>query len=443
MQHRRDDSAPDLVLQTDAGPAVRMGLAILLVGFGGFMSWAATAPLDEGAVAPGVVTVGTYRKTIQHQEGGIIKEILVRDGDLVAAGQALVRLDEVQARSQAASLRAQYMSQFAVQVRLLAERDHRTDVRWPQPLVEARPDPQIAGVLRVQEDLFHTRRRAFEGNLSILRETAVGLEEQVKGLEQLVAGKERQLRLLEEDVASNRALYEQRFISRTKLYEVERLQADVGSSMGEDMSKLASAKQALAEVRLKLRQVEQEYMREVSTELTDAQREANRLREQLMGAEDTVRRVTILAPEDGVVVALAVHTVGGVVQAGDTLMEVVPRHSDLLVDARIPPQDVDRIYPGLPAEVRFTAFPLASTPIVLGAVQTISADRLTEQRTGEPYYLARVSVPGAELAKLGPHGEKVRPGMSVDVIFKAGERTMLTYLFKPLADRLARAFKEE
>jgi len=433
----------DLKLPTDATPVIRFGLAVLLFGFLGFLAWAVLAPLDEGAVAPGVVTVESYRKAIQHQQGGIIKELLVRDGDEVRKDQPLVRLDEIQVEAQAASLRGQYLSLSAAEARLLAERDHRGEVRWPQELLDAKKDPQIADLLKVQDDFFRTRRRAYEGELSILRESIAGLTEQIKGLERLVAGKERQIKLLDEDLASHKKLFEQGFISRSKLYEFERLQADVASSLGEDLSKLASATQALGETKLKLLQREQEYRREVTTQLTDVQRETGRLREQLTAAEDTARRIVIRAPEDGVIVGLAVHTVGGVVKPGETLMEVVPKSSGLIVDAQVQPHDVDRVYPDLDAEVRFTAFPMASTPIVVGKVVRISADRLTEPRTGQAYYLARVDVPAEELSKLGANRDKVRPGMNVDVIVKAGERTMMTYLVKPLRDRLARAFKEE
>jgi HlyD family type I secretion membrane fusion protein len=441
--HDEHDGYGGLKLKTDAMPVVRFGLGVLLFGFLGFLAWAVLAPLDEGAVAPGVVTVESYRKAIQHQQGGIIKELLVRDGDAVKQGQPLVRLDEIQAESLAGSLRVQYLGLLAVETRLVAERENAAQVPWPKELREAREDPQVANVLRVQEDLFRTRRRAYEGELSILRESIAGFTEQIKGFEGLVAGKEQQIRLLDEDLASNKKLFEQGFISRSKLYELQRLQADLASSLGEDMSKRASAKQALAESKLKLLQREQEYRREVSTQLTEVQREGAKLREQLNAAEDTARRVVIRAPEDGVVVGLSVHTVGGVVKPGETLMEIVPQHSGLIIDAQVQPHDVDRVYPGLDAEVRFTAFPMASTPIVIGKVERVSADRLTDQRTGQPYYLTRVLVTADELTKLGPNRDKVRPGMNADVIVKAGERTLFTYLVKPLRDRLARAFKEE
>lgn len=427
---------------TDYPRAIRLGMGILAVGFGGFLLWALLAPLDEGIPATGVVAVESNRKRIDHPSGGVIEKILVREGQGVQAGEDLLVLNETQARSALNATLAQWYSAQAVLARLMAERDGAGAIAFPTELKEAAArDQEVSELLRVQSNLFQSRRLAIRGELRIIAESTRGLEAQLDSLAKLKAGREKQVALFNEQLDSFQRLKKEGFVSRNYLVDIERQLAEVQSRQSEDMSNIAGVNARLSEFRMRGAQREVEYRREVETQLTDIQREAATLGERLAAQRDTVERLAIKAPVSGIVVDLAFHTVGGVIKPGDRILDIVPQGDRLIVEAQVAPQHIDRLHAGLPADVRFDAYSSrAERPLVRGSVEVVSADALINQRTGAPYYAMRVTVPPEEAKRLGDL--KLQPGMQTTVMVKTGERSLMVYLIRPLLRRFDAAMTE-
>lgn len=420
---------------------LRLGWWILLVGFGGFLAWAAFAPLDEGVPAPGVVSVESQRKRIDHLTGGLIDRILVREGQQVREGQELVVLDEAQARAALNGALGQWRIAMATEARLKAERDGLKIIAFPKELTAAAREPEVASALRAQEELFRSRRGAFDGELRIIQESVRGLAQQVRTLDQLQLDREKQVQLFQQQLSSFRNLSTQGFVSRNQLLELERQLAEVQSRESETLANIAGANARLAEFRMRGAQREMEYRREVETQLADVHKELATLGERVAAYRDTYSRLVIRAPVSGTVVDLAFHTVGGVIKPGDRILDIVPEGDELIVEARIPPQYIDRVHAGLPADVHFDAYMnRAERPVISGKVLLVSADVLTDQRLGHSYYSTRVTVPGTELRKLG--NLQLQPGMQGTVMIKTGERSLLVYLTRPLFRRFTAAMGE-
>jgi HlyD family type I secretion membrane fusion protein len=417
------------------------GAFVTLVGVGGFLLWAAFAPLDEGIVTQGVVTLEHHRQSIQHLRGGIVKEIRVRNGDPVHAGDALIRLDETQALAEMSLVKGQYLSTRATEARLLAERDRGAVLTFPEEVTREAGDPRIADFLRVQTELFETRAKSLAGEIAVARENMAGLQEQLGGLRELEQSKARQMRLYEEQLNSMRALLEKGYVARTQLFDLERMLAGVSGSRGEDLGNIARLQKNISELKLRVLNIEQQHLKDVGTQLQDVQKEAASLRERMSAAADALERMVATAPVDGYVMGLNAHTVGGVILPGQEIMSIVPLGEPFMLDVRIQPKDVDKIRAGLPAGIRLTAFNRNTTPVVQGRVTGVSPDRLQDERTGEPYYSSRVVLGEEGLAQL--RDLQIQPGMPADVIIRTGERTLLEYLCKPLLDRFARSLKEE
>lgn len=425
----------------DYGSAVRLGLWVLVLGFGGFMAWAALAPLDEGVPAPGVVAVESQRKRIDHLNGGIVEKILVRDGQRVREGDELLVLNETQGRAALNATLSQWRSALATEARLKAEQAGAAAVAFPPALAAAEGEPEVAAAMRAQAELFRSRRAALEGELRILRESMRGLQAQLASLDQLKAGRAKQIALFNEQLASYRSLSRQGFVSRNQLLEVERQLAEVQSKESEDLANIAGINARLAEFRMRGAQREIEYRREVETQLAEVQKEVATLGERLAALRDTHERLVIRAPVSGTVVDLAFHTEGGVIKPGDRILDIVPGGDNLIVEARVPPQYVDRVHAGLPADVHFDAYmSRAERPVISGTVAVVSADALLDERSGAQYYAMRVTVPAAELEKLG--GLALQPGMQGTVMVKTGERSLLVYLARPLLRRFDTALTE-
>lgn len=425
----------------DYGSAVRLGLWVLVLGFGGFMAWAALAPLDEGVPAPGVVAVESQRKRIDHLSGGIVERILVRDGQRVREGDELLVLNETQGRAALNATLSQWRSALATEARLKAEQAGAAAVAFAPALAAAEGEPEVAAAMRAQAELFRSRRAALEGELRIIRESMRGLQAQLASLDQLKAGRAKQIELFNEQLASYRSLSRQGFVSRNQLLEVERQLAEVQSKESEDLANIAGINARLAEFRMRGAQREIEYRREVETQLAEVKKEVATLGERLAALRDTHERLVIRAPVAGTVVDLAFHTVGGVIKPGDRILDIVPEGDNLIVEARIAPQYVDRVHAGLPADVHFDAYmSRAERPVISGTVAVVSADALIDERSGTQYYAMRVAVPAAELDKLG--GLALQPGMQGTVMVKTGERSLLVYLARPLLRRFDTALTE-
>lgn len=426
---------------TDYAGAVRMGLWLLGLGFGGFLLWATLAPLDEGVPAQGVLSVDTKRKRIDHLLGGLVERIAVKEGQKVKEGDELVILNEVQVKAVLNSTQSQWRLAVATVARLQAERDGLKTIAFPGELLAGKPDPEVEAAMRAQQDLFRSRRSALEGELRIIRESARGLEGQLSSLDALKAGREKQIQLFAEQLASFNKLNKQGFVSKNQLLDLERQLAEVQSRQSEDLSNIGGVSARLADFRMRDNQRMVEYRREVETQLTEAQRELALQGERLAAIRDSFGRLAIRAPVAGTVVDVAVNTVGGVVKPGERIMDIVPDGEDLIVEAQLPPQYIDRVHAGLPADVHFDAYvSLASMPVVSGKVSVVSADVLTDQRTGIQAYSMRVAISGEETRKLGRL--RLQPGMQCTVMVKTGERPLMSYLLRPFLRRFATALSE-
>ena len=429
------------VPNADYAGAARRGLWILGLGFGGFIAWAALAPLDEGVPAQGVVSVESKRKRIEHLTGGIVEKIQVREGDRVREGQELLVLNETQAKAALNSVRGQWRIAAATAARLNAERSGQKGVQFPSELENGASEPDVAAAMSAQRDLFRSRRSALEGELAIIRESVRGLELQIRSLDQLKAGRERQIQLFNEQLASFTKLNAQGFVSRNQLLDIERQLVEVQSKQSEDLANIAAVNARLAEFRMRGAQREAEYRREVETQFADAQRDASTLAERLAGLRDTYERLAVRAPVSGIVVDLAFHTVNGVIKPGDRILDIVPEGDELIVEAQVQPQYADRVHAGLAAEVHFDAYASrARRPIVKGTVKVVSADVLTDSRTGAQYYAMRVAVPGDQMK--GLDGQPLQPGMQGTVMVLTGERSLLVYLARPFLRRFTAALSE-
>lgn len=423
------------------GPAgiMRLGWIVILVGLVGFGVWASQAPLDSGAVAPGTIVVDSQRMRVQHLTGGIVDEILVRDGDSVTQGQVMVRLNRTQIQAELGIVRSQWLTALAVEARLQAEQSDNDQILWPEAVLQQQDEPRIAGMLRTQQQLFTTRRGGLRNELAILEENARGIREQISGLQAQQQGKRRQLALLQEEQESLKTLFDEGFVPRNRIFELERAIAETESNLSEIAASMGRARATLAEVQLNKIQREQAYAKEVDTLLTEVQREVDGLTERKIALTDQLERVEIRAPVTGIVVNRQIHSISGVIRPGEDILEIVPDGEPLIIEAMVPPQSIELITVGLPAMVRFSTLGMMN-PVVNGDVLMVSADRLTDQRTGMDYFLARIAVPPEEMEKLT--FERIVPGMPVEVIIRTGEHSLLHYLLKPVFDNLFTAFRE-
>lgn len=434
-------NGPGAPAPADARSIGRMGLWALGIGFGGFLLWAGLAPLDEGVPGQGVVAIDTKRKAVQHLSGGIVKEVLVREGDVVKEGQLLIRLDEAVARSNYEGVRQRYLGLRAMQGRLQAEQSGLTNVRFHPDLQRASSDPLISQQMLNQEQLFATRRNLLRSDLQSIEENIQGQNGLLQGYASILTNRKTQQSLLNEELGQIRGLVQEGYAPRNRQRELERMVAESGSSIADLMGNTVRAQRAIGELRQRAISRQQDYRREVETQLADVSRDVLSEEQKFKAVTDDLGRIEIKAPASGQVVSLAVQTVGGVVQPGQKLMDIVPEKEPLLLEAHVAPHLIDRVKAGLPVDVRFSSFAHAPQLVVDGEVISVSGDLLTEPQTNASYYLARVQVTAEGKKALGKH--QLQPGMPVEVVFKTGERTMLTYLLHPLTKRVSAAMKEE
>lgn len=421
---------------------LRWGLAVLLLGFGGFVYWAAFAPLDAGVPADATVHVAGNRKVIQHLEGGTVEEIFVREGDKVNAGQVLLRLNRTRVLAEQGVVSSQYITAKVIEARLLAERDGLpTIIQDPQVEERFKDDPRFVEASRSQARLFKARREALQGEIAILRENQKGAEAQLKGLSQVHANRGAQVGFINRELKGVRELAKAGYLPRNRMLELERDASHLRASLSSDVVELGRARNQIAELQLRILQRSQDYQKEVQSQLSDVQKEASALGDRLAALDYTVRETEVRAPTDGYVQNLSVHTIGGVIGPDTVLMELVPNANDFLIHAKVPVQAIDKTAPGLDVEITFPAFNHASTPNIPGKVLTVSADRLTDPESKTPYYLAQIEVSPEGEPMLGEN--VIRPGMPASVLIRTGERTMLSYLLKPFLERLDKSFKEQ
>jgi HlyD family type I secretion membrane fusion protein len=432
--------APRAVPLSIRGQAL-LGLVIILVLFGGFGAWAALAPLAGGVVAGGRITVDSNLKAVQHLEGGIVQGLLVRNGDLVEAGQVLIRLDPTRARASLETIQANLDADEVLYARLLAERDGQTDLVVPEAFAGRLDAPKIRRMLDSQRRLMVSRRTTLEGQVSILEQRTGQLGEQLQGLEIQVKAMDRQLSLIEEELAGLRELFAKGFTERTRILALEREAARLEGERGANLATIAETKKAIGEANLQIIQLRQTFTQQVLTESREVETRIFELRERVVAARHVLAHIDIRAPTDGIVAEMAVHTEGGVIRPGDTVLKLVPIHDRLLIEANIRPTDIDNVFQGQQALITLSAFSQRTTPTLNGHVEYVSADSLEDRTTGENYYVARVSVPDTEVARL--NGRHLLPGMPAEVMIKTETRTPVEYLLKPLNDSLRRAWREE
>ncbi|WP_336728556.1 HlyD family type I secretion periplasmic adaptor subunit [Achromobacter ruhlandii] len=411
------------------GWSARFGWWVLALGFGGFLAWAAWAPLDNGVAMPGIVVVTGERQAVDSIEGGVVSALLVAEGDQVRAGQALVRLDDTRVRGEAQSLRAQQAAVMAREARLLAERDGRDDLAPP----DAQANAEVAAAYAMERQLFASRRAALAGELAGIDATLAGSRALAAGLESTLAHKRTQRTLLREQVGNLRDLAREGYVPRNRVLDLERSLAQLDGDMAADLGALGQTRQQIAELALRGQQRRDAFQREVRTDLAETRVQREQLTQKLAAAEFDLAHSEIRAPVSGTVVALAAHTVGGVVQPGARLMEIVPKDVPLVVEGRLPVESIDKVHTGLPVELMFTAFDASRTPRLEGTVTLVSADRFDDDRNGRPYYRLRADVAPGQLRRIGD--APLRAGMPVEVFVRTGERSLLNYLFKPLLDR--------
>ena len=419
---------------------VGVGVSVILVaGLGG---WGASAELAGAVLAPGTVVVGTNLKKIQHPTGGVVGELRVRDGSRVAAGDVVMRLDETVTRANLAVVTKGLDELEGRRARLEAERDGADAVAFPATLTgRAAGEAEAAKILRGESRLFTARRGARAGQVAQLNERIAQLAQEVEGLEAQRVAMSDQIRLIGQELAGVETLYAKNLVTISRVAALQREAARLEGERGRLVASIAQAKGRSTETALQILQLEQDFLTEVLKELRDLEGKAGELVERKVAGEDQLRRVEITSPQDGIVHQLAVHTVGGVIAAGEVLMYVVPEADRLTLEARVAPQDIDQVHVGQPAFVRFTAFNQRTTPELDGRVTRIAADLTRVAETGESFYVARIDLAEGEAARLD--GLTLLPGMPVEAHIRTGSRTVLSYLLKPLSDQIARAMREE
>jgi protease secretion system membrane fusion protein len=430
-----------LEVNTDASRYARLGWGIVLLGVAGFFVWASFAPLDKGVPLSGNVAVASSRKAIQHQVGGTVDEILVKDGDAVKAGQVLVKMNSVVAKSTAEIARVQWYTAQATEARLLAERDGAKSIKFPKQLEQVKSDPRVANNIMLQQQLFSARQTSLQNELGAVDENIAGLKMQLKGLEESMISKKQQRQFLKEQLDGVRDLAREGYVARNRLLDLERTYAQVNGSNSEDIGNIGRVTRQIAEFGLRKSQRQQDYQKEVRTQLSDVQKEVESLQNRVQALDFDLNNVLVKAPVDGTVVGLNVFTQGAVVPSGFKLMELVPKDDALIVEGMLPVNLVDKVHQGLKAELIFSAFNSNTTPHIPGIVTQVSADRTVDERTGQAYYKVKAAV-APEGMKMIAHLQ-IRPGMPVELFVKTGERTMMNYLLKPVFDRANTSMSEE
>jgi len=445
---KRSNSEPDatgdadeVLLDTDSGRAARIGMWALGIGFGGFLLWAAFAPLDEGVAAPGQVTIDTKRKAVQHLSGGIVKEVLVHEGQTVKEGQVVIKLDDAVAKANFESTRQRYLSLRAMQARLLAEQVGAQMVQWHPDLVEGGKDPLIRAQMDTQQQLLIARRAALAADLQSINESVQGQEALIQAYQGMLENRKNQLSLLSEELKNTRGLVAEGYAPRNRQFELERAVSESNTALVELQGNSIRARRSIGELRQRAIARQQEYRKEIESQMAEVSREVQGDAEKYRALQNDLERIEIKAPATGQVVSLAVQTAGGVIQPGQKLMDVVPNDEPLLLEAHVQPHFIDRVHAGLPVDIRFSAFSHSPSLVVDGKVMSVSGDLIIEPQTNVGYYLARVAVTPEGIKRLGKR--VMQPGMPAEVIFKTGERSLLTYMLGPLTKRLSASMKEE
>jgi len=434
--------AGGLRASSDTSAVARTGLWVLGLGFGGFLLWAGLAPLDEGVPTQGMVTLDTKRKTVQHLSGGIVKEVLVHEGQQVKEGDPLLRLDGAVAKANYEAVRQRYLGYRAMQSRLFAEQAGQNAIDFHPDVKAAMNDPLIKQQVSTQQQLIQARRAALAADLQGIEENSQGLKEQLGSYQNILVQRRSQLALLTEELTNTRGMVKEGYAPRNRQLELERMVAESNAAIADLLGNSLRVSRQIAELNQRSLARKQEYRKEVETQLADVTREVQSDAEKFVAVTADLDRMEIKAPASGQVVGLTVQTVGAVLQPGQKLLDVVPDSQTLLLEAHIPPHLIDKVQAGLSTDVRFNAFAHSPQLVVEGKVLSVSGDLLSDPAQPQfSYFLARVQVTPEGMKTLGKR--QMQPGMPAEIVIKTGERSMLTYLLHPLVKRMASSMKEE
>lgn len=421
----------------------RSGTWILIAGLAGVLLWAGLAPLDEGVPTPAAVAIDTKRKTIQHLQGGIIREVLVREGDMVKEGQVLMRLEDATVRAGYETSRQRYLGLRAMESRLVAEQLDQSTINFHPDVKQQAMDPLIQRHMLTQQQLHATRRANLAAEMQAIEESIRGQQATIKATEGMIESRRQQRSILQEQLRNISGLVKEGYAPRNQQLDIERLVAEVNTALTDLQGNQARAQQAIAELRQRALARQQEYRKEIEAQLTEVTREVQTEESRLKAAKGELERTEIRSPSEGQVVGLSFQTVGGVIPPAQRIMDVVPEKDELILEAQIPPHLIDAVRPGLKTDVRFSAFAHSPQLVVQGEVLSVSGDLLSENTAQGPmsYFLARVRITPEGFKDLGRH--QIQPGMPAEVIIVTGERTVLTYLLHPLTRRVAASMKEQ
>lgn len=436
----RNDGLPDLP-QLTAGPR-HLALVVMLVFFGLAGGWSLLAPLASAAIANGVVSPVGARRSIQHLEGGIIRAIHVIDGQTVVAGDPLVTLEDVRARSDHVMLRERHLRLLAEVARLEAERALAGEVRLPAELKSGKVAEPMVAVVAAQLDLFQSRMSTLKARRNVLDQRVLQLEEENAGLREAIAGQDRQIDLIEREIAGAKSLHEKGLERLPRLLELQREQQQIRIERAQNRARIARNDQAVGEARIEKASLDDDWRERAGDELANVRAELAEITSQLPKTLDALERTVVRAPLSGTIVELAFTTLSGVVRPGERILDIVPAEADLLIDARVQPQDIEDVHPGSEATVVLSAYTSRNMPKISGRVRSVSADRLVDERSGVPYYLARVEVDREQLTRFDEELALV-PGMPAQVLIATGTRTFFDYLVTPLTQSFERSFREK
>ncbi|MEM1040045.1 MAG: HlyD family type I secretion periplasmic adaptor subunit [Pseudomonadota bacterium] len=435
----KKESWSDTVKTGIGGPSI-LGLLVLAAFFGSFVIWAIMAPLTGAAIAPGIVAASGQNQTIQHLEGGVIEALLVKEGDSVTAGQALIRLDPTQARSTRDRVKKALIAARLQAARLKAERDD-SKLSFDDGLISSVKEAGMQESLQEQRNEFEKRKALTASELGVLDQQMRASQDQIRGLQAQILATREQITVLEEEIAVKQALLDQQLTNRSEVLRLRRNRSELRGRVGELVASLGRARTSIVEARQRQVSLRAEAAEKAVTALNEIRRTIADAEQQILNAENILKRVVIRAPSDGVVVRINKNTPGSVVQRGEELLELLPTGGELIIEARLNPLDVDVVRVGQEANLRFSALNARTTPEIMGTVSYVSADRLTDPATNEVYYSARLKI--AQTLPPEISSDRIFPGMPVETYIKTGDRTFFEYLGKPLTDSFSRAFREE
>ena len=437
---------PDMVEdEVNTQQPIRLGAAVLVVGFGAFLLWAGFAPLDQGVPATGTVAIETRKKTIQHPTGGVVKDVLVKEGQWVKEGDVLMEVSDTQARANNETIRQAYLSQRATEARLEAERTNATSIRFGQDITASKADPFVQQLTLTQQSLFIAKRASYQAEISALEQSIQSLRDQLWGVDQSLANRLVQIQLQEKHLKSIKTLAEEGYAPKNQVLQMEQTQTELKTALSDLKSNQSRLSRSIEEIQFRMEQRKQDYLKDVMTQLAEVKKEIQAGKERLTATNEELARTQIKSPVDGQVVGMSISATGGVVMAGQKLMDVVPKSEALLIDAKVLPHIIDKVQTGMEVTVRFNTF--ANTPqlVVPGKLVALSSDVITDPNAGmagvSSYYLGRVEITAEGLKILG--SRVLQPGMPTEVLFKVGERTLLQYIMYPLTKRIAASLKEE